>query len=162
MKKYIKKLADYLIQNKTTITVAESLTGGLISSMLCEASGISEVFLEGIVVYTNNSKITRLGVKKETIDKYTAVSAEVAIEMAEGVRRNLSSDIGISTTGLAGPLEYDEFGNKKGTVFVGISIESESFVYKFNFDGNRDQIRNKSAESCILKLLDILERKGNI
>ena len=105
MKKYIKKLADYLIQNKTTITVAESLTGGLISSMLCEVSGISEVFLEGIVVYTNNSKITRLGVKKETIDKYTAVSAEVAIEMAEGVRRNLSSDIGISTTGLAGPLE---------------------------------------------------------
>lgn len=162
MEMWIKDLVEYLIENKLTISVAESLTGGLVCARLCEVPGVSKVLLEGIVSYTNESKMTRLNVNKTTLDKFTAVSLETAEEMAVGVRKNLNSDIGISVTGLAGPLEFDEFGNKKGTVFTAVSLNGKIFSYRFEFSGDRDSIRNQAAEQCLLKLFEILLGKGKI
>ncbi|MGL5257341.1 MAG: CinA family protein [Proteocatella sp.] len=162
MEMWIKDLVEYLIENKLTISVAESLTGGLVCARLCEVPGVSKVLLEGIVSYTNESKMTRLNVNKTTLDKFTAVSLETAEEMAIGVRKNLNSDIGISVTGLAGPLEFDEFGNKKGTVFTAVSLNGKIFSYRFEFSGDRDSIRNQAAEQCLLKLFEILLGKGKI
>lgn len=162
MEMWIKDLVEYLIENKLTISVAESLTGGLVCARLCEVPGVSKVLLEGIVSYTNESKMTRLNVNKTTLDKFTAVSLKTAEEMAVGVRKNLNSDIGISVTGLAGPLEFDEFGNKKGTVFTAVSLNGKIFSYRFEFSGDRDSIRNQAAEQCLLKLFEILLGKGKI
>lgn len=162
MEVWIKDLVDYLIENELTIAVAESLTGGLVCARLCEVPGVSKVLLEGIVSYTNESKMTRLNVNKSTLDKFTAVSLETAEEMAVGVRQNLKADIGISVTGLAGPLEYDEFGTKKGTVFTAVALGEKIFSYKFNFSGDRESIRNQAAENCLLKLFERLLGKGKI
>lgn len=162
MENFAKNLVEYLIEKKYTLSVAESLTGGLVCSMICEVPGASQVLLEGIVAYTNQSKISRLGVKPQTLNDFTAISKETASEMAQGIRKNLNSIIGISTTGLAGPLEYDEFGNKKGTVFIGISIDEKNYVYRFNFEGNREEIRKQAANRCLLTLFDILLGKEKL
>lgn len=162
MENTIDNLVNHLIEKKYTISVAESLTGGLVCSTLCEVPGISSVLMEGIVSYTDESKISRLGVNPETLEQFTAVSLEVAKEMAIGVRRNLNTAIGISTTGLAGPLEFDEFGNKKGTVFIGISIRDEVSAYRFDFKGQRDEIRKQAAYNCLLTLSNRLLRKEQI
>ncbi len=162
MEKFVRNIVEHLIEKKYTLSVAESLTGGLVCSMICEVPGASQVLLEGIVAYTNQSKISRLGVKDKTLNDFTAVSEQTASEMAQGVRKNLNSTIGISTTGLAGPLEFDEFGNKKGTVFIGISIDEKNYVYRFNFDGSRDEIRKQAANCCLLTLFDILLGKEKL
>lgn len=162
MENFAKNLVEYLIEKKYTLSVAESLTGGLVCSMLCEVPGASQVLLEGIVAYTNQSKISRLGVKPQTLNDFTAISKETASEMAQGIRKNLNSTIGISTTGLAGPVEYDEFGNKKGTVFIGISIDEKNYVYRFDFEGNREEIRKQAANRCLLTLFDILLGKEKL
>lgn len=162
MENFAKNLVEYLIEKKYTLSVAESLTGGLVCSMLCEVPGASQVLLEGIVAYTNQSKISRLGVKPQTLNDFTAISEATASEMAQGIRKNLNSTIGISTTGLAGPVEYDEFGNKKGTVFIGISIYEKNYVYRFDFEGNREEIRKQAANRCLLTLFDILLGKEKL
>lgn len=162
MEKFVKDIVEYLIEKKYTISVAESLTGGLVCSMLCEVPGASQVLLEGIVAYTNQSKTSRLGVKVETLNTYTAISKETAKEMAQGVRKNLNSTIGIATTGLAGPLEFDEFGNKKGIVFIGVSIGKETYTNRFDFEGNRDEIRKQAAKHCFLILFNVLLGKEQL
>ena len=162
MENFIDNLVNHLIEKRYTISIAESLTGGLVCSMLCEVPGVSSVLMEGIVSYTDKSKISRLGVQPQTLKQFTAVSLEVAKEMAVGVRKNLNSDIGISTTGLAGPLEFDEFGNKKGTVFIAISMKDEIYGYRFDFEGQRDEIRKQAAKNCLEILFDTLLRKEKI
>ena len=162
MENLAKSIVDYLIAKKYTLSVAESLTGGLFCSMICEVPGASNVLLEGVIAYTNESKISRLGVKNQTLNKFTAISEQTASEMAQGIRKNLNSTIGIATTGLAGPMEFDEFGNKKGTVFIGVSKEEKNYVYRFNLEGNRNEIREKAVENCLLVLFDILLGKETL
>ena len=121
------QIGKILCEKKITISVAESLTGGLLCAKLINYPGISNVLIEGIVSYSIESKISRLKVKRETIEKYTDVSYNTAIEMAKGVCETSGSDIGISTTGIAGPS-----GEPLGLVFIGFCIKGEVDYVKLN------------------------------
>ena len=110
-----------------TIGVAESCTGGLMAKRLTDLSGASQVFKGGVVSYTNEVKHNVLGVPQELLDQYGAVSAPVAEAMAEGARRVLGCDIGLSSTGVAGP-DKDDRGNEVGTMFVGIATPEGTYV----------------------------------
>ena len=135
-----------------TISTAESCTGGMIASKLIEVPGISTNFIEGIVSYSNEAKIKRLKVKKETLEKYGAVSEEVAREMLAG----LKTDVGISTTGIAGP----GGGTKDkpvGLVYIGIKVKDEVKVFKRELKGDRNKIRQRAMMHALYNLLKILK-----
>ena len=135
-----------------TISTAESCTGGMIASKLIEVPGISENFIEGIVSYSNEAKIKRLKVKKETLEKYGAVSEEVAREMLAG----LKTDIGISTTGIAGPGGGTK--NKPvGLVYIGIKVKDEVKVFRRELKGDRNKIRQRAMMHALYNLLKILK-----
>lgn len=137
-----------------TISTAESCTGGMIASKLIEVPGISTNFIEGIVSYSNEAKIKRLKVKKETLKKYGAVSEEVAREMLAG----LKTDVGISTTGIAGP----GGGTKDkpvGLVYIGIKVKNEVKVFKRELKGDRNKIRQRAMMHALYNLLKILSKK---
>ena len=135
-----------------TISTAESCTGGMIASKLIEVPGISKNFIESIVSYSNEAKIKRLKVKKETLEKYGAVSEEVAREMLAG----LKTDVGISTTGIAGP----GGGTKDkpvGLVYIGIKVKNEVKVFKRELKGDRNKIRQRAMMHALYNLLKILK-----
>lgn len=147
-------VAKMLVSKNLTIATAESCTGGLIASKLVNYPGISAVFMEGAVTYSNESKIKRLGVKKETLEKYGAVSEQTAGEMAAGIARTAGTDIGLSITGVAGP---DGGTDEKpvGLVYVGLYIRGVIKVKKLNMWGNRQNIRSRTA----IQALDWLRRE---
>ena len=135
-----------------TISTAESCTGGMIASKLIEVPGISKNFIEGIVSYSNEAKIKRLKVKKEILERYGAVSEEVAREMLAG----LKTDIAISTTGIAGP----GGGTKDkpvGLVYIGIKVKDEVRVFRRELKGNRNKIRQRAMMHALYNLLKILK-----
>lgn len=139
---------NLLKKNNLTISIAESCTGGLLSSSIINIPGSSDVLLEGCVTYSNEAKMKRLGVKKETLDKFGAVSSETAIQMASGVRKSLGADVGISTTGIAGP---DGGSDKKpvGLVYIGVSTKDGDFSIKNIFTGDRNRIRMKATREAL-------------
>ena len=137
-----------------TLVTAESLTGGGIGSSLTAISGSSAVYKGGVISYTNEVKAKILGVPKETLEEYGAVSAPVAEAMAQGVRRLLEADIAVSVTGLAGP-GGDEYGNPVGTVFIGYCDERQAVVKHCHFDGNRDDVRNQTIEEALKLVLEM-------
>lgn len=147
------EVAKLLVEKNMTISVSESCTGGMVSSRLINYPGISKIFLEGCVTYSNEAKIKRLGVKKETLEKFGAVSEETAIEMAMGIANSLNSNIGLSTTGIAGP---GGGTNEKpvGLVYIGLYINGKITVKKLNLVGSREKIRMR-ATSEALNLLRI-------
>ena len=141
-----------------TLSSAESCTGGLIAKRMTDVSGASEVFLGGCVTYTNEVKMKLVNVSAETLEKYGAVSRETAAEMARGVRKALGSDIGVSTTGVAGPTGGSE-ETPVGTVFVGISTEKGEFVKKLSLSSmkSRSYIRNVSSNHAFALVLEVLK-----
>lgn len=143
-----------LAERKLKIAAAESCTGGLVSSKITNVPGSSEYFMDGIVAYTNEAKIEFLGVKKKTIDTYGAVSKETAIEMAEGARRKLGADIGVSTTGIAGPGGASK-AKPVGLVWIGYSDKKISLAKEFIF--TNDRLRNKEVMSKMA--LEIVRRR---
>lgn len=147
-------VGEILLNKKMTLSSAESCTGGLVAAKLINYPGISNAFLEGCVTYSNNAKIKRLGVKAETLDKFGAVSAETAMEMAEGIAKTSSTDIGISTTGIAGP-SGDSKDKPVGLVYIGLYIQGTVSFIKVNFSGDREKIRTRAT----LSALDYLRRE---
>lgn len=149
-----KAVSELLKKNKYTISIAESCTGGLVSSKLTDISGSSEYMQYSVVSYSNESKIKLLGVKKHTIRKYGAVSKETAIEMARGVRKISNTDIGISTTGIAGPTGASKT-KPVGLVWIGYSDKNGTSAYKYIF--TKDRLKNKEIMSKTA--LEIIRRK---
>ena len=139
-----------------TLVTAESLTGGGIGAALTSVSGASAVYKGGIISYTNAVKHGILGVSRETLDQYGAVSEPVAKAMAEGARKILEADVAVSVTGLAGP-GGDEFGNPVGTVFIGYSDNTVTTVKHCLFSGDRESIRNQTIAEA-LKLVLIMQK----
>ncbi len=145
--------AGLLLENNITIATAESCTGGLISEMLTDVPGISKVFMGGAVTYSNEAKMEYLGVKEQTLKAYGAVSRETAAEMAEGIRKRLKTDIGISVTGIAGPGGgTDE--KPVGLVYVGLSGDGGTITKELRLSGNRKKIRTITA----LNVFDLIRR----
>ncbi|MCC0703469.1 competence/damage-inducible protein A [Clostridioides sp. ES-S-0049-02] len=150
-------VSKLLVEKNLTIAVAESCTGGLVSSSLINYPGISSVFLEGCVTYSNEAKMKRLGVKKETLEDFGAVSEQTAIEMAEGVAKGLGANIGISTTGVAGPGGGTE-EKPVGLVYTAIYINGKIIVKKNIFNGDRRKIRLRATRDLLNELRIQLEK----
>lgn len=157
MKKNIEDIVGELLVNKSlTISTAESCTGGMLAGTLINYAGISSVFMEGVVTYSNEAKMKRLGVKKETLDSFGAVSEETAREMASGICKVANTKVGISTTGIAGPGGgTDE--KPVGLVYMGLCINGQVFCRKFNFKGCRQEVRLQAVKSALEFLLDYIK-----
>lgn len=141
-------LVNFLINNGIRIATAESCTGGMVASSIVNVSGASQVFYEGLITYSNLSKENRLGVKKDTIMEFGAVSEETAKEMAYGLLSD-NVDVAVSTTGIAGPSGGSE-EKPVGLVYIGIAMtDSDTIAIKNIFNGTREQIR-KSAKNAAL------------
>lgn len=141
-----------LIDNKLTISCAESLTGGMIASRIINVDGASECIKESYITYSDQSKINLLGVSEHTIEQYGAVSSECAKEMAENAAARSKSDIGVSATGFAGPT-----GEKVGLVYVGVYYKGNTYVEEFQFGNSRNMVREGTtirALAMVNKLLD--------
>ncbi len=140
-------LVSFARENGLTIATAESCTGGLVAAKIVGVAGASKVFHEGLVTYSNQSKIERLSVDERTIAACGAVSRETACEMAYGLVSEYV-DLGIATTGVAGPAT-DE-GKPVGLVYIGIAYRDyEPVAYKFNFSGDRDTVRRNAANAAL-------------
>ena len=145
--------AALLKRNGKTLAVAESLTGGMICSALAAIPGISGNFFEGVVCYSKQSKQERLGVKATTLSNYGAISEQTAIEMVRGL--NVPPvDIGLSTTGLAGP-DGDE-GKPVGLVYIGVGAGDFIRAFEKRLDGSRNEIRKKTANLALYYLIKYL------
>ena len=132
-----KKIERILKSRKLTVTTAESCTGGLIAGTLVNAAGISEVYKEGYITYSNEAKVKLLGVKEETLRQYGAVSRQTAIEMAEGAAKAAGADAAIAVTGIA---------------YIGCTVEGKTIVKRCFYGGDRTAIRQAAAKEA----LDIL------
>lgn len=151
--KTCKEVVQKLCSQGWTLGLAESCTGGLISSQLTQVAGVSQVYNGGVVSYSNFAKMTILGVPSEDLESYGAVSKEVALKMAQGIKKILKSDVGLSVTGLAGPTG----GTKKkpiGLVFIAVvgpnfeKLERHVFT---SFNGeplNRQDIQLKTSQKA--------------
>ena len=152
----IDRLHKKLIKKKISISVAESCTGGLLSSKLTKLSGSSKYFKLGLITYSNNAKINILKVKKSIIDKYGAVSKECCKSMVENLSKLSKSKINLSITGIAGP----KGGTKNkpvGLVFIGIKKANKIFIIKNLFGKKkRSIIQNNTVEKCINILTKII------
>jgi nicotinamide-nucleotide amidase len=137
-----------LLEKKKKIAVAESCTGGMIGARLTNISGSSEYFERGVITYSNQAKTELLGVPGEIIEKHGAVSAEVALLMAEGVRRLARTDFGLSITGIAGPTGGTP-QKPVGLVYIGFAHENGSVAKKFLFGENRNSNRERSTQAAL-------------
>ena len=131
---------DLLRKHKLIVTTAESCTGGMLSAKLVDIPGVSEVFQEGYVTYSNKSKRRLLNVSKSTLKKYGAVSTQTAREMAIGAVFAASADIAVSITGIAGPV---------GLVFIACYMNDRVTVEEHHFRGSRSEVRTQSVQSAL-------------
>ncbi|HEU4808043.1 MAG TPA: nicotinamide-nucleotide amidohydrolase family protein [Homoserinimonas sp.] len=146
------ELVQLLIERRLTIAVAESLTGGLLVAELINTPGASAAVLGGVVAYNTELKKTLLGVDSAVLNVHGAVHPDVAMQMAAHVREVLAvggvaADVGVSTTGVAGPELQD--GHPAGTVFVGVSITGDVRVLPLMLEGDRESIRRQAVEFAI-------------
>jgi nicotinamide-nucleotide amidase len=145
---------DYLGFRSYTLAVAESCTGGMIAARITGVSGSSRSFLGGAVVYSNEMKTTLAGVEPELIERYGAVSSEVAKALAEGIRLRTGSTLGLGVTGIAGPNGGTET-KPVGLVYIAVSDGQKTDVLERNFRGARDRVREWTTQQA----LDLVRRK---
>ncbi|MBR3288277.1 MAG: CinA family protein [Lachnospiraceae bacterium] len=144
-----------LIAKQISISAFESMTGGLITKLITDVPGSSSILSESFVLYSNDAKVTVLGVDAGLIERYGVVSKEVAKDMVVKLKMFTGKDICISTTGNAGP---DICDNKPvGRVYVGINYFDDVNVYELDIDGDRDKVRNKTAEFVFDKLDELVK-----
>jgi nicotinamide-nucleotide amidase len=152
-----KEIGALLSNTGSTIALAESCTGGLISGAITEIPGSSEYFGYGVVSYSNEAKMKLLGVKEVTLEQFGAVSPQTAVEMAEGVRRLASADYGLSVTGIAGPGGATET-KPVGLVYVGFSSLAGSVWCELRLNGTRQDIRQATVEAALSFVLESIKR----
>ncbi len=141
-----KAVARLLFKHDSTVAVAESCTGGLLSSRLTDIPGSSNYFLLGLICYSNEAKIELLKVPENTINTTGAVSEETAMVMAHNIRSLFSADFALSTTGYAGPGDAME---PVGLVYVGLAAPEGTFCQRFNFPGDRKSIKKQASNSAL-------------
>lgn len=149
------KLFELLKKYNLTISTAESCTGGMIASAITDVSGSSEFFGTGIVTYSNEAKMNLIGVSKETLEQYGAVSEQTAKQMAEGVLKLADSSISVSVTGIAGPTGGTA-EKPVGLVYIGVSGRYGTYAYKNKFDGNRQNVRKQTVERAFELVYDYI------
>lgn len=155
--KLAEKAVGNLKKKNKTLALAESCTGGWVSKIITDISGASAVYQGGVCSYSNEVKMKILGVKEETLNSFGAVSEDVAIQMATGVKKALNSDIGIGITGIAGPLS-DNTEKPVGLIYVCIADENKTICIELRnqfTDNVRLQNRLSAAETALNLLGDI-------
>ncbi len=157
MEPLVNQIHKLLLKNAKTIAVAESCTGGLLSSLLTQISGSSRYFILGIAAYSNKAKKGLLKIPDSVILKYGAVSKVTASLMAKNVRRIAGSDFGIGITGIAGPTGATST-KPVGTVFIAIARKNRLTCQRFNFTGSRTTVKKKAAQCALLLLLNYLKK----
>ena len=152
----IQKLGAILKEKNIKISGAESCTGGMVAAEITSVEGISAVFNESFVTYSNDAKHRNLGVSLETLEKSGAVSEECAREMAEGAAARSGADIAFSVTGIAGPAG----GTKEkpvGTVCFAVFFNGKTVSKTAHFDGNREQVRKSSVDFVIDMMISAIK-----
>jgi PncC family amidohydrolase len=149
------EVGELLLQRGLCLALAESCTGGLVSHRLTNVPGSSAYYLGGINAYANAVKMRLLGVKKETLETYGAVSEETAREMALGARRALQADVAVSITGIAGPGGGSP-DKPVGLTWIGLSGPDYLQAQAFIWPGDRLQVKEQSAEKALLILAEYL------
>jgi nicotinamide-nucleotide amidase len=144
----------FLLKKNKTIAFAESCTGGKIAAAITDIAGSSLYFKSSVVTYSNEAKTKILGVKEETLKKFGAVSEETAKEMVEGILKLSGSDYALSVTGVAGPGGATK-EKPIGLVYIGFADKKKTECFKFNFNGTRESIRERSVNTA----LDLLRKK---
>lgn len=148
-------IANLCIENGLTVSTAESCTGGLVAGTLINAAGISAVYKEGFVTYSNEAKEKRLGVKTETLEQFGAVSEETAKEMAVGCAKYAQTDFSVVTTGIAGPGGGTE-EKPVGLVYIGCFAKGKVVVERHIYEGDRGQIRSQAVNDALKLLFDMI------
>lgn len=143
------------------IAIAESLTGGAVSFALVSVAGASTVFNEAMITYSNEAKVKRLGVLQATLDNHGAVSGNIAREMAAGVAQITGADIGLATTGIAGP-DGGSPNKPVGLVYIGLHYEGNTIAKKLNLQGDRLSIIDQTVTHSLVLLNKKLEIWGNM
>ena len=151
-------LGNLLIKKKKSISVAESCTGGFLSHTLTNVPGSSDYFKRGYVTYSNEAKMDLLGVSKETLETFGAVSPETAEEMVAGVYKHTESDICVATTGIAGP-GGGSTEKPVGLVYIGFSFEGNITVIKKQFSGSRENIKKRTVKYIFFHLINQIKRR---
>jgi nicotinamide-nucleotide amidase len=150
-------VGELLRRRGLRLSVAESCTGGLIGHLLTNVAGSSTYYMGSVTAYAYEAKVRLLGVSWDTLEKYGAVSAETALEMAQGIRLALVADIGISVTGIAGPTGGTP-DKPVGTVWIGISTPNEEYARHFLWFGSRLAIKKQSANAALNLLAEHLQK----
>lgn len=154
--KYEGTLAQRLKARGLTISTAESCTGGMIAHVLTLRSGCSAYFKGSVVSYCNEVKERVLGVSRQTIERHTEVSGEVALEMSAGVMRIMDSDVGISTTGIAGPTGAMP-GKPVGTVWIAARYGEKASVELHTFAGSRAEVIDQASLAAIKMAIGLID-----
>ncbi|MCL0057689.1 CinA family protein [Dehalococcoidales bacterium] len=149
------EVGNLLRQKKLTLGVIESASGGLISHLITNVPGSSDYYKGSVTAYSNEVKIKLVGVKQDTINRYGAVSAQMAEEMAEGGRKLLASDICLADTGIAGPSGATP-GKPVGLFYLGLSHQAGTYSQKHNFHGDREQNKQQAANAALNWLREYL------
>ena len=152
-------IGEIMTRRGLTLAAAESCTGGLVSHRLTNVPGSSVYFLGGVVAYANQTKLELLGVQTSTLDSHGAVSEETVLEMASGVRRALHADIGIATSGIAGPGGATP-SKPVGLVWIALSAADASTARSAIYPGDRLAVKEQSAQAAFQLVLDYLENRG--
>lgn len=152
-----RRLGEVLSQEGLSLAVAESCTGGLISHRITNVPGSSGYFLLGIVAYSNESKVEQLGVEPSLIEKFGAVSRDVALAMAYGIMKKAHSDIAVGVTGIAGP-EGGTRDKPVGLVFIGAVTVKRETVQRHIFSGGRAAIKGQATEATLRLILEMAEK----
>jgi nicotinamide-nucleotide amidase len=148
-------LGQHLQQQKRTVAIAESCTGGGVCQLITEIAGSSAWFDCGFICYSNAAKIKLLGVNPQTLTTFGAVSQETALEMAQGALQHSGADYALSVTGIAGP-DGGSVEKPVGTVFIAVQTPQQAVCYENHFHGNRNQVRQQSIEFALKTLLTSL------
>ncbi len=148
----IDKLAELLLINKLTISVAESCTAGALSAKLTSISGSSKYFDRGYITYSNKAKREVLGVSSNTLDKYGAVSKQVVLEMLNGIVNNSRTQLAVAISGIAGPTG-GSLNKPVGTVYLAFLTAKKKYAIKKLFYGNRKMIIKQSVDFAINNLI---------
>lgn len=152
------ELVKKLTKKTYTITTAESCTGGLLSATIVNVSGASRVFNCAYVTYANEAKEKLVHVSKETIEQYGAVSEETAREMCLGCAKEADADVGLSTTGIAGPDGGTE-EKPVGLVYIGCSFHGKVLIERHQFIGTRKEIRRQTVDAAIELAIHCLDKE---
>ena len=148
-------IGNLLRQKGLTLGTVESATGGLISHLITDVPGSSDYYQGSVTAYSNEVKIKVVGVKEDTINKYGAVSSQVAEEMAQGGRKVLAADICLADTGITGPSGATP-GKPVGLFYIGLSHQASTYSQKHNFHGGREQNKRSAAKAALHWLKEYL------